>query len=44
MKKLVKILLVISITIIFISLVFNAPKGTDYVKWERMMVKTGQLK
>jgi hypothetical protein len=43
MKTLAKLLLVLSILSLIIFLISKAPKGNDYIQYERNMIESNQM-
>lgn len=44
MKNLIKVSLILSVLVLLIVLIKNAPKGNDYIQWEKEMIESGQMK
>ena len=41
MKNLIKVSVILSVLVLLIK---NAPKGNDYIQWEKEMIESGQMK
>ena len=44
MKNLIKVSVILSVLVLLIVLIKNAPKGNDYIQWEKEMIESGQMK
>ncbi len=44
MKNLIKAPVILSVLFLLIVLIKNAPKGNDYIQWEKEMIESGQIK
>jgi len=44
MKNLIKVSVILSVLVLLIVLIKNAPKGNDYIQWEKEMIESGQIK
>jgi hypothetical protein len=44
MKNLIKASVILSVLVLLIVLIKNAPKGNDYIQWEKEMIESGQMK
>lgn len=44
MKNLIKVSVILSFLILLILALINAPKGNDYIQWEKEMIESGQIK
>ena len=44
MKNLIKVSVILSVLVLLIVLNKNAPKGNDYIQWEKEMIESGQIK
>ena len=44
MKNLIKASVILSVLVLLIVSLINAPKGNDYIQWEKEMIESGQMK